>query len=71
MLKTFFVEDTSLHLLGIRVNDLLDKIQNENEFGFFNKIVDIQYQNQCTVSITSLVRNYYSVMIVVDYFKDE
>ena len=71
MLKTFFVEDTDLDLFEKRVNNLLDRIQNdkENKLGFFNKIVDIQYQNQHVHTATQ--HDYYSVMIIVDYFKDE
>ena len=71
MLKTFFVEDTDLDLFERRVNNLLDRIQNdkENKLGFFNKIVDIRYQNQHVHTATE--HSYYSVMIIVDYFKDE
>ena len=73
LLKTFFVEDTNLDLFERRVNNLLDRIQNdkENKFGFFNKIVDIRYQNQHVSSVTAAKYSYYSVMIIVDYFKDE
>ena len=71
MLKTFFVEDENLDSFEKQVNNLLNQIQNDKEhkFGFFNKIVDIRYQNQHVH--TAIQHDYYSVMIIVDYFKDE
>jgi len=73
LLKTFFVEveDENLDSFERQVNNLLNQIQNDKEhkLGFFNKIVDIRYQNQHVYTATH--HSYYSVMIIVDYFKDE